>query len=120
MSLGIGIHNSTSHTLTVKLITLKLTKGQRPVVDFCLLNTRILCRNTSIPLISDFLSILGNSKCKVCLTLNLKMHTIVYALLRKLRNIVVYFLILGVPFTGMRCYEWALHVAFKYEWTMSL
>ena len=49
------------------LITQKLTKDKRPVVDFRLLNTRILCRNTSIPLMTDVLNILGNSKCE-CLT----------------------------------------------------
>ena len=49
------------------LITRKLTKDKRPVVDFRLLNTRILCHNTSIPLMRDVLNILGNSKCE-CLT----------------------------------------------------
>ena len=47
------------------LITRKLTKDKRPGVDFRLLNTRILRRNTSIPLMSDVLSILGNSECEV-------------------------------------------------------
>ena len=47
------------------LITRKLTNDMRPVVDFWLLNMRILRRNTSIPLMKDVLSILGNSKCKV-------------------------------------------------------
>ena len=61
VSLGILSKNSTSHTSPVMLITRKLTKDKRPVVDFRLLNTRILRRNTSIPLMSDVLSILGNS-----------------------------------------------------------
>ena len=61
VSLGILSKNSTSHTSPVTLITRKLTKDKRPVVDFRLLNTRILRRNTSIPLMSDVLSILGNS-----------------------------------------------------------
>ena len=61
VSLGILTKNSTSHTSPVMLITRKLTNGKRPVVDFRLLNTRILRRNTSIPLMSDVLSILGNS-----------------------------------------------------------
>ena len=65
VSLGILSKNSTSHTLPVMLITRKLTKDKRPVVDFRLLNTRILRRNTSIPLMSDVLSILGNSECEV-------------------------------------------------------
>ena len=70
--LGILTHNSTSHTTPVMLIIHKLTKDQRPVVDFRLLYTGILCRNTSIPLMSDVLSILGNSKCKVLSCLDLK------------------------------------------------
>ena len=65
VSLGILSKISTSHTSPVMLITRKLTKDKRPVVDFRLLNTRILRRNTSIPLMSDVLSILGNSECEV-------------------------------------------------------
>ena len=57
VSLGILSKNSTSHTSPVMLITRKLTKDKRPVVDFRLLNTRILRRNTSIPLMNDVLSI---------------------------------------------------------------
>ena len=53
VSLGILSKNSTSHTSPVMLITRKLTKDKRPVVDFRLLNTSILRRNTSIPLMSD-------------------------------------------------------------------
>ena len=67
ISLGILSRNSTSHTSPVMLITRKLTKDKRPVVDFHLLNTRILHHNTSIPLMTDVLNILGNSKCE-CLT----------------------------------------------------
>ena len=60
---SLGSKNSTSHTSPVMLITRNLTKDKRPVVDFRLLNARILRRNTSIPLMSDVLSILGNSEC---------------------------------------------------------
>ena len=63
VSLGILSKNSTSHTSPVMLITRKLTNDKHPVVDFRLLNARILRRNTSIPLMSDVLSILGNSEC---------------------------------------------------------
>ena len=42
ISLGILTKNSTSHTSPVMLITRKLTNDKRPVVDFRLLNTRIL------------------------------------------------------------------------------
>ena len=64
VSLGILSKNSTSHTSLVMLITRKLTKDKRPVVDFRLLNTRILRINIPIPLMSDVLSILGNSECE--------------------------------------------------------
>ena len=72
VSLGILSKNSTSHTSPVMLITRKLTKDKRPVVDFRLLNTRILRRNTSIPLMSDVLSILGNSECQVFSCVDIK------------------------------------------------
>ena len=72
VSLGIFSKNSTNHTSPVMLITRKLTKDKRPVVDFRLLNTRILRRNTSIPLMSDVLSILGNSECEVVSCVDIK------------------------------------------------
>ena len=72
VSLGILSKNSTSHTSPVMLITRKLTNDKRPVVDFRLLNTRILRRNTSIPLMSDVLSILGNSECEVVSCVDIK------------------------------------------------
>ena len=65
VSMRILTKNSTSHTSPVMLITRKLTNDKKPVVDFRLLNTRILRRNSSIPLMSDVLSILGNSECEV-------------------------------------------------------
>ena len=72
VSLGILSKNSTSHTSPVMLITRKLTNDKRPVVDFRLLNIRILRRNTSIPLMSDVLSILGNSECEVVSCVDIK------------------------------------------------
>ena len=72
VSLGILSKNNTSHTSPVMLITRKMTKDKRPVVDFRLLNTRILRRNTSIPLMSDVLSILGNSECEVVSCVDIK------------------------------------------------
>ena len=72
VSLGIFSKNSTSHTSPVMLITRKLTKDKRPVVDFRLLNTRILSRNTSIPLMSDVLSILRNSESEVVSCVDIK------------------------------------------------
>ena len=60
------------------LITRKLTKDKRPEVDFRLLNTRILRINTSIPLIRDVLSILGNSEYEVvsCVDITDAYHSI--------------------------------------------
>ena len=72
VSLGILSKNSTIHTSPIMLITRKLTKDKRPVVDFRLLNTRILRRNTSIPFMSDVLSILGNSECEVVSCVDIK------------------------------------------------
>ena len=72
VSLGILSKNSTSHTSPVMLITRKLTNDKRPVIDFRLLNTRILRRNTSIPLMKDVLSILGKSKCEVMSCVDIK------------------------------------------------
>ena len=72
VSLGILSKNSTSHTSPVMLITHKPTNDKQPVVDFRLLNTRILRRNTSIPLMSDVLSILGNSQCEVVSCVDIK------------------------------------------------
>ena len=72
VSLGILTKNSTSHTSPVMLITRTLTKDKRPVVDFRLWSTRILRRNTSIPLMSDVLSILGNSECEVVSCVDIK------------------------------------------------
>ena len=70
--LGILSKNSTSHTSSVMLITKKPTNDKRPVVDFRLLNTWILRRNTSIPLMKDVLSVLGNSKCEVMSCIDIK------------------------------------------------
>ena len=72
VSLGILSKYSTSHTSPVMLITRKLTKDKRPIVDFRLLNTRILKGNTSTPLMSNALSILGNSECEVVSCVDIK------------------------------------------------
>ena len=72
VSLGILSKNSTCHTSPVMLITHKLTKDKRPVVDFRLLNTRILRKNAVTPLINDILQILGNSMCETLSSIDLK------------------------------------------------
>ena len=72
VSLGILSRNSTSHTSPVMLITRKVTKDKRPVVDFRLLNSRILRKNTASPLMKDIFNILGNSKCDVMSCVDIK------------------------------------------------
>ena len=72
VNLGILSRNSTSHTSPVMLVTRKVTSDKRPVVDFRLLNTRILRRNTTTPLMKDIFNILGNSRCEVLSCCDLK------------------------------------------------
>ena len=120
VSLGILSKNSTSHTSPIMLITRKLTKDKRPVVDFRLLNTRILRRNTSIPLMSDVLSILGNSECEVvsCIDIKDAYHSI--RLTEKSKEycrILPYF---GSPiYIDIRFCLWALLVHHRYGWIIS-
>ena len=119
VSLGILSKNSTSHTSPVMLITRKLTKDKRPVVDFRLLNTGILRRNTSIPLMCDVLSILGNSECEVVSCVNIKdaYHSI--RLTEKSKEycgILPYF---GSPIYRYEGLPWVLLVHHKYGWIIS-
>jgi hypothetical protein len=59
--LGVLTKNSTSHTSPVMLISRKVTADKRAVVDFRVLNTRVIRRNTTTPLMRDILSTLGRS-----------------------------------------------------------
>ena len=70
--------NNTSHTSPVMLITHKVTQDKRPIVDFCLLNTRIQWWNTASPLMHDICNILGKSGCKVmsCVDIKDEFHSI--------------------------------------------
>jgi hypothetical protein len=70
--LGILTKECTSYTSPVMLITRKVTKDKRPVVDFRLLNTRIKRKNTSSPLMKDIFNILGNSQCELLSCIDLK------------------------------------------------
>ena len=72
VALGILSANNTSHTSPVMLITRKVTRDKRPVVDFRLLNTRIRRRNTASPLLKDIFNILGNSRCEVMSCVDIK------------------------------------------------
>ena len=72
VSIGIVSKNNTTHTSPVMLVARKGSKNKRPVVDFRLLNTRILGRNTATPLPRDIFKILGKSKCEVLSCVDLK------------------------------------------------
>ena len=72
VSLGILTKNSTTHTSPVMLVTRKGNERKRPVVDFRLLNTRIVRRNTSTPLLRDIFIMLGRAQCEVLSCVDLK------------------------------------------------
>ena len=72
VSLGILSKNNTTHTSPVILVARKGTKNKRPVVDFRLLNTRILRRNAATPLLRNIFRILGRSRCEVLSCADLK------------------------------------------------
>ena len=63
VSLGILTKNSTTHTSPVMLVARRGNERKRPVVDFRLLNTRIVRRNTSTPLLRDIFIMLGRAQC---------------------------------------------------------
>ena len=54
------------------LITRKITKDKRSVVDFRLLNTRIKRPNTATPLMRDICQMLGKAQSKILSCVDLK------------------------------------------------
>ena len=72
VSLGILSKNSTTRTSPVMLVARKGNERKRPVVDFRLLNTRIVRRNTSTPLLRDIFIMLGRAQCEVLSCVDLK------------------------------------------------
>ena len=71
-SLKILSRNTTSHTSPVMLITKKVTRDKRAVVDFRLLNTRIKRHNTATPLLRDIYQMLGKAQSTVLSCVDLK------------------------------------------------
>jgi len=57
--LGVLSQHSTSHTSPIMLLSRKLTQDKRVVVDFRQLNSRVIRRNTTTPLMRDILTTLG-------------------------------------------------------------
>ena len=81
VSLGILTKNSTTHTSPVMLVARKGNERKRPVVDFRLLNTRIVRRNTSTPLLgvyqlSHVLFFLTSSIVAITLLLHFRLTTL--------------------------------------------
>jgi hypothetical protein len=72
VSLGILSKNSTSHTSPVMLISRKLTKDKRAIVDLRLLNSRIRRKNITTVLVRDLFNILGNSQCEMMSCVDIK------------------------------------------------
>ena len=70
--MGILKEGFLSYSSSVMLISRKLTKDKRVVMDFRHLNVRIAKNNLAYPLVRDTFSVLGNSKCEVLSVLDLK------------------------------------------------
>ena len=102
VSLGILSKNNTTHTPPVMLVGRQGSKNKRPVVDFRLLNTRMMKRNTATPLLKDIFKMLGRSRCEVlsCVDPKDAFHSLGPP--HKLENSVVYSHILVVLTIGMK------------------
>ena len=78
VTVGILTKNSTTHTSPVMLVARKGNERKRPVVDFRLLNTRIVRRNISTLLLRDIFIMLGRAQCEVlsCVDLREAFHSL--------------------------------------------
>ena len=70
--MGILKEGFSAYSSPVMLISRKLTKDERVVIDFRHLNMRIAKNNLAYPLVRDTFSVLGNSKYEVLSVLDLK------------------------------------------------
>ena len=70
--MGILKEGFSAYSSPVMLISRKLTKDKRVVIDFRHLNVRIAKNNLAYPLVRGTFSVLGNSKCNVLSVLDLK------------------------------------------------
>ena len=70
--LGILKEGFSAYSSPVILISRKLTKDKRVVIDFRHLNVRKTKNNLAYPLLKDTFSVLGSSKCEVLSVLDLK------------------------------------------------
>ena len=70
--MGILKEGFLAYSSLVMLISRKLTKDKKVVMDFRHLNVRIAKNNLAYPLLRDTFSVLGNLKCEVLSVLDLK------------------------------------------------
>ena len=70
--LGILKEGFSAYFSPLMLISRKMTKEKRVVMDFRHLNMHIVKNNLAYPLLKDTFSMLGNSKCEVMSVLDLK------------------------------------------------
>ena len=70
--MGILKEGFSAYSSPEMLISRKLTKDKRVVIDFRHLNVRIAKHNLAYPLVRDTFSVLGSSKCEVLSVLDLK------------------------------------------------
>ena len=70
--MGILKEGFSAYSSTVMLISRKLTKDKRVVMDFRHLNVRIVKNNVAYSLVRDTFSVLGSSKCEVLSVSDLK------------------------------------------------
>ena len=70
--MGILKAGFSAYSSLVMLISRKLTKDKRVVMDFRHLNVRVAKNNLAYPLVRDTFSVLGNLKCEVLSVLDLK------------------------------------------------
>ena len=88
------------------LISRKVTKDKRVVTHFRHLNMHIARNNLAHPLLKDTFLMLGSSKCKVMLVLDLKDAFHSLQLMENSKKIVAYFLILEALPTCIRECLW--------------
>ena len=94
--MGILKEGFSAYSSLVMLISRKLTKDKRVVMDFRHLNVRIAKNNLAYPLVRDTFLVLENSKCEILSVLDLKDAFHSLRLSENSRNIVEYSHILAV------------------------
>ena len=70
LEMGILKEGFSAYSSPVMLISRKSTKDKRMVTDFRYFNVSIAKNNLAYPLVRDFFSVLGGSKCEVLLVLD--------------------------------------------------